>query len=110
MLRMGKNNKEGKKEVLDFFSELKWNDLSSTEKKQHKLFNCQGCQSNFLYRTKLAMFDPTKCHVYLSEAQRSGLLDTKEQKEWILQAMLQHFFYTSNEFIKLFRKWKQTEF
>ena len=77
MFKLGKANKDRKKEVLDFFSEKKWNDLTDEEKQQHRIFQCPACKSDFLHRTKLSMFNLSKFDTYLSEANSNGLLDQK---------------------------------
>ena len=57
MRQLGKTNNERKMEVLEFFSESKWNAMTNEEKQKHRIFKCPGCKSDFFYRTRLAMFN-----------------------------------------------------
>ena len=53
---LGKEKKQEKADIIDFFSQSNWNKLKVGEKKQHSLFNCPACTGNLLYKSKLAVF------------------------------------------------------
>ena len=54
--KLGKSNKTGKLDAIQFFSLQNWKALTTEEKKQHSLFNCQGYTEDLLYKSKLALF------------------------------------------------------
>ena len=55
--------------------------MINEEKQKHRIFKCPGCKSDFLHRTKLAMFNLSKFNTYLDEAKTNGLLDINKLQE-----------------------------
>ena len=41
---------------MQFFSLQNWKALTAEEKKQHSLFNCQRCNEDLVYKSKLDLF------------------------------------------------------
>ena len=54
--KLGKVNKAGKADVINFFSLQRWTTLTADQKKEHSVFNCKGCTENLVYKSKLALF------------------------------------------------------
>ena len=57
--KLGKEKKQEKSDIIDFFSQSNWDKLKVGQKKQHSLFNCPACTGNLLYKSKLAVFKNT---------------------------------------------------
>ena len=54
---LGKTHAKGKKEIMEFFSDKSWLDLPEEQKDLHKIFNCNGCISSLLFKSKLSLFE-----------------------------------------------------
>ena len=54
--KLGKVNKVGKSEVINFFSLQRWITLTADQKNEHSVFNGKGCTDNLVYKSKLALF------------------------------------------------------
>ena len=54
--KLGKVNKAGKADVINFFSLQRWTTLTADQKKEHSVFNCKGCTENLVYKSKHTLF------------------------------------------------------
>ena len=75
--RFGKSHNNEKKDVMKFFSLENWKKLSTEEKSKHSLFNCNGCNSCLLHKSKLALFKHFN-NVFSKKAKENCLPETRD--------------------------------
>ena len=74
---LGKTHAKGKKEIMEFFSDKSWLDLPEEQKDLHKIFNCNGCISSLLFKSKLSLFE-TRNRVFKNKSVHKELCTAKD--------------------------------